>query len=234
MQLIRSDIGTDLTGWEVVVGDGLYHAPGEQPVNETDLSTNNLGADSLLVANVSGRRIMAHNITFKRYIDTAAMNSYQEASYKFQLPYAISTANTNFNGQTVEGGLFIWDGLNTQLDYGLAFQWVINPWDPNYKAINIWIGTGWQYLTDLEPDVNFHSIGYKLDMNNQTAFLSIDGNEFSQNVFSSTPKTGWGSEVASRFQAETISIFPASSGSVPRQEVKFKDWKWEWFVANTI
>ena len=234
MQLLRSENGADLDQWEVVVGDGLYHAPSEAPVNPSDIATISSGSASAVRANISNRRIMAHNITFKRIIDTSALTSYQEAGYQFRLPYTISTGNTDYNGQTVEGGLFIWDGQNTQLDYGLAFQWVINPWDPAFKTINYWAGTGWQPLTVLEPDTNYHTVGYKLDMVGKTAWLILDGTQYPQNIFSETPKTGWGIEVASRFQAETISIFPSSVGSVPGQEVSFKNWNWDWYQSGSV
>jgi hypothetical protein len=34
-------------------------------------------------------------------------------------------------GQTVEGGLFVWDVLQTKLDYGAAFHWIVNPRSPD-------------------------------------------------------------------------------------------------------
>jgi len=64
--------GTNFTGWDIVVGDGIYAAPGEPPVSLNDIQTIHYSTYSELRANVQRRRIMAHNITFKRIIDEFA------------------------------------------------------------------------------------------------------------------------------------------------------------------
>lgn len=228
MSVINSLFGSDFTGWTTVIGDGNYNPPGVSPVDTNDILCENEGARSVLSANVLHRKIMAHNITYYKVTDEIAMSCNHYAKYAFRLPYVISTGNTDFNGQTVEGGLFIWDGADTQLDYGLAFQWVINPWDPDYKKVRYWNGSAWINLTTLEPDTGFHTIEFTLDIQNQVAHLSIDGITYAQNVFSATPKTGWSNIVEARFQAETISIYPPPIAPFPEQRVVFKDWKWEW------
>ncbi len=228
MSIIKSLSGVNLSNWTTVVGDGNYNPPGVPPVNASDINCENETAFSLLTANVLKRQIMAHNITYYKDVDPLALTCIHEAQYTFQLPYVVSTGNTDFNGQTVEGGLFVWDGPDTQLDYGLAFQWVINPWDPNYKSLRYWNGTSWDYLGVLEPDTSMHVVEFKLDIVNQTAALIIDGIAYNQNVFSSTTKIGWGTTVDARFQAETISIYPNSSGPFLEQCVLVKDWAWEW------
>ena len=140
-----------------------------------------------------------------------------------------SASNLDFNGQTVEGGLFVWDGFATQLDYGLAFQWVINPFDVDYKKIRYWDGSNWQSLgVNLDPDNKYHTIEFHLDISNYEAYLTIDNITYPQNVFSETPKIGFGATVDARFQAETISIFPPELGTIPSQKVNFKDWSWKW------
>jgi len=228
MPITRSENGTNLSAWTVVLGDGNYNDPSEPPVSASDISTVNRTNHSILKANIHNRRIMAHNITYHKIVDPDAMTDTHLAEYKFKLPYTISTSNTDFNGQTVEGGLFVWDGANTELDYGLAFQWVINPWDPNYKDIRYWDGNTWQPLGSLVPDNNYHTIGFSLDIPSEEAYLTIDGVGFAINVFSETTKTGWSNIVEARFQAETISIFPPETGSIPKQKVNFKNWSWEW------
>ena len=228
MAIIRSESGANLNNWTLVVGDGLYHHPSEAPVQLSDIKTIDQTNHSVVKANVDARRIMAHNITYHKVVDNVALTCTHTASYKFKMPYTISTGNTDFNGQTVEGGLFVWDGATAELDFGLAFQWVINPWDPNYKAFRCWDGSGWVTLGSLNPDTAYHTVDFELDIQNQEAFISLDGFKFAQNVFSSTPKTGWSAMVEARFQAETISIFPAPTGTVPKQKVHFKDWTWDW------
>lgn len=235
MPVTRSESGINLDNWIVNVGDGNYVAPGEAPITLADITTVNKTNKSVLEANIQNRRIMTHNITFHRIIDPTGLTDVHTATYKFKVPYVISTSNTDFNGQTVEGGLFVWDGANTQLDYGLAFQWVTNPWDPNYKALLYWDGEGWQSLgANLEPDTSYHTIDFFLDIPNAEAYITLDGILFTTNVYSETTKTGWGNTVDARFQAETISIFPPETGSIPKQKVNFKDWTWEWSNDNPV
>jgi hypothetical protein len=224
----KSLSGPNLSNWECVVGDGTYTAPDEAPVNMDDIDTINRTNYSILEANIKNRRIQAHNITFNRIFDDLALTYIHEAGYSFKLPYIPSTSNTDLNGQTIEGGLFVWDGAITKLDYGLAFQWTINPWDPAFKDIRIWNGTSWENIGILEPDTIYHSVRFNLDILKKTAGLTLDGNKFQENVFSETPKTGWGSEITARLQAEIISIYPPESGFTPSHKGYFKDWDWLW------
>lgn len=229
MSIIRSESGTTLDGWTMVVGDGLYHAADEAPVELADLRNNHRAGSSMLKANIRNRRIMAHNITYHKIVDPVAMTSTHEANYEFRIPYEISTGNTTFNGQTVEGGLFVWDGPDTRLDYGLAFQWVLNPWAPDYKSFYYWNGSGWSTLGYMEPDTRNHTIKFTLDPANKIAYITLNGFQFLQNVFSETPKgADWGTTVDARFQAEIISIFPPETGSIPKHKVRFKNWCWQW------
>jgi hypothetical protein len=46
-----------------------------------------------------------------------------------------STAGGAYSAQTVDIGLFVWEGATTQLDYGTAFQWVLNPWMSSFGDI---------------------------------------------------------------------------------------------------
>lgn len=234
MSITRSESGVNFNNWIVNVGDGNYAAPGEAPVNAADINTVNQAAESVLEANILNRRIMVHNITFHRITDPDALVDTHVAVYKFKVPYVIATSNTDFNGQTVEGGLFVWDGPTTKLDYGLAFQWIVNPFDPQYKALRYWDGSGWQSLgANLEPDTQYHTAEFELDIPNSEAYFKLDGVAYSQNLFSQTTKTGFGTTVDARFQAETISIYPPQTGTIPSQKVNFKDWSWEW-SNNTV
>ncbi|WP_064967861.1 hypothetical protein [Tenacibaculum ovolyticum] len=229
MPITRSESGTNLNNWIVNLGDGNYAALDENPVSITDIKTINRTKKSILKTNVLNRRIMAHNITYRKIVDSTAMTDTHVAIYKMKIPYVISTSNVDFNGQTVEGGLFVWDGLATKLDYGLAFQWVINPFDVDYKKIRYWDGSSWLSLgVSLAPDNKYHTIEFHLDIPNSEAYLTIDNITYPQNVFSETPKIGFGTTVDARFQAETISIFPPEVGTIPSQKVNFKDWSWEW------
>ncbi len=232
MSIIRNESGSNLSIWTTVLGDGNYHNPSVPPVTIDDIKRVDETAFSILEANIHNRRIMAHNISFNRITDPQALTCVHKAKYNFKLPYLPSTGQINFNGQTIEGGLFVWDGVTAQLDYGLAFQWIINPWDPNYKKLFFWNGSSWtSFNTNLEPDTQFHEIEFTLDIPNANATIKLDGVPFVQNVFSITPKTGWGTTVDARFQAETISIFPPETGPIPMQKVDFKDWEWNWLTT---
>lgn len=133
--------GIDLTDWEIALGDSLYSCPGESTITLDDIETIHHGTKSELRANIVPRKIRSHNITFKRFIDNTAFNYIHNCGYKFCLPY-IPQPDTNsvLNGQTIEGGIFVWDGVTDKLDKGIAFQWVINPWASG--TINTWNGTG--------------------------------------------------------------------------------------------
>jgi len=229
MAVTRYESGVNLDNWTVSLGDGNYAAPGESPVSLTDIKTVDGTKKSTLKANILNRRIMVHNITYHKIVEPTAMTDTHVAIYKLKIPYVISTSNIDFNGQTVEGGLFVWDGSDTQLDYGLAFQWVINPFDVDYKKIRYWDGSSWQSLgVSLEPDNKYHTIEFQLDIPNSEAYLKIDSIAYAQNVFSQTTKIGFGTTVDARFQAETISIYPPVTGTIPSQKVNFKNWSWEW------
>ena len=221
--------GLNFAGWEVVIGDANYVMNGEAPITINDIETEHQDSLSVLSANVDNRYIMTHNITYKKLVSSELMNMKHTAEYEFKIPYQVSTANVDNNGQTVEGGLFIWDGEDTQLDYGLAFQWITNPWVPEYGDIRYWDGANWLYLTNVPVDTAYHKVIFELDIENESASLTIDGVSYANtNAYSETPKVGWGTTVDGRLQAEVISIFPsAQAASTPMQEIYFKDWLWE-------
>ncbi|RZU50709.1 hypothetical protein EV385_2489 [Krasilnikovia cinnamomea] len=221
-----TDTGTDLAGWTTVVGDGIYAAAGQAPVNAADITTEHRGADSRLRSNILNRGIMAHNITYKPVVDASMMTLVHQASYSFQMPFVPSTAGGPRNAQTVEGGLFVWDGANTRYDYGTAFQWVLNPWDANFGKIRVWTGSSWSAAGYLKPDTAWHQVSFLVDPSGQRVELSIDGTQIPA-PFSRTTKNGWGTEVAARLQAEAISLWPGSTATWgPQHEVLVKDWSW--------
>lgn len=219
--------GANLVNWEIVVGDGNYNAPAEPPVNIEDITTLHYSDCSELKANIKNRRIMAHNITFNRVYDDSSLAFVHKAGYSFRLPYFPSKSNSDFNGETIEGGLFIWDGNTEQKDLGLAFQWIINPWDVNFKDIRMWNGSEWIKIGSLQTDTLYHSVQFYLNIRNRIASFTLDGNKYQDNFFSETMKT-WGTGIAARLQAEIISIYPPTSGTIPSHKVLIKDWYWQW------
>lgn len=223
--------GVNFAGWEIVVGDGIYAAPGELPVNLNDIQTANYSTHSELRANVQRRRIMAHNITFKRVIDDLAFRYVHICGFRFRLPYVPSIDNFELNAQTLEGGLFVWDGSGTRLDYGMGFQWLLNPWMNNFGEMRTWRdinGGQWESVGYLKPDTVWHEIRFTVDFRIETTSLKIDGVRY-PSCFTATPKPEyWGPETAARLQAEIVSVYPEPSGIRAMHKAEFKDWTWTW------
>lgn len=223
--------GTNLEGWTVVVGDGVQAMPGEAPVGREDIETLQNEGFSEIRANVRRRRVMAHNITFRRITDDAALRSIQTFGFKFRLPYLpVPDARKEEAGQTVEAGVFTWDGNGSRLDHGVAFQWLVNPWLPNFGEIRCWNakdGGSWlpAGLT-LKPDTEWHEVRLTVDMRRKTTAISIDGRVVSS-AFTALPKpAAWGRTTDARAQIEAISVFPGEKGALHRVEVR--DWFWDW------
>ncbi|MDZ8120496.1 hypothetical protein [Pontiella agarivorans] len=219
--------GVNLAGWTTALGDGIYAPDGVSAVTTNDIETTHFAEYSELEANGSQRRIMAHHILLNRIYDDTAANFVHDCGYSFRLPYLPATTNPVLNAQTLEGGLFIWNG-EEQLDYGGAFQWILNPWTDEFGDVQVWTGFGtneWVTVGFLEPDTDWHDVRMQIDFQTQRASLSIDGNLFPF-VFTATPKKGWDPESAARLQVEIVSTYPGASGFVHRAQVK--DWFWNW------
>lgn len=224
--------GASLNGWEIALGDALYNRPGEPSVTLDDIETVHHLSSTELLANVNRRVIMAHNITFYRIIDNTALSYVHTCGYKFRLPYIPQPEeDSQDNGQTIEGGIFVWDGGKTQLDYGMAFQWIVNPFpDSNTGHVNAWTNDGWVHVGDLPLDSGalvWHDVQMVVNYPSRATALFIDGQPY-QSYLAAVPKIGWGTETAARLQAEIVSIYPEPSGIRATHKAEFKDWYWFW------
>lgn len=223
--------GRNFEGWTVELGDGLYFRPGEEsPVDITDIETVHLRKYSELRANVKRRVIMAHNVTFKRIIDENVIRFSHKCAYQFRLPYLPRPVVTDeWNAQTLEGGFFVWEGANTRLDYGTAFQWDLNPWG-DFGAIRIWSANGgagqWITAGRLTPDMSWHHVKIVVAVSSETASLIIDDTKYPTSLSKTTKPDSWGTEVAARLQAEIVSIYPEPSGLKAEHKAQFRNWKW--------
>ena len=229
--------GSNLLGWEIALGDALYARPGEPSVSLDDVETVHESGYSELQANIHRRVIMAHNITFKRFVDDDAFQFIHTCTYKFRLPYLPQQdANADLNAQTIEGGIFIWDGSGTRLDYGIAFQWILNPWD-EFGNVRTWTdtdGCGWVTVDYLTPDTAWHEVKMVVDFYREATALLIDGVHY-LTQFTRTPKPEtWGTETAARLQAEIVSIYPEPSGVRAMHKAQFKDWTWVWERVHQV
>lgn len=233
LKTCREYSGANFAGWEVVEGDALYACPGESPVTMSDIRTVHEDEYSELQANILRRCIMAHNITFKRVIDDRAFDFVHAARYEFRLPFLPSAdINAQQNGQTVEGGLFIWDGKGTRFDYGMGFQITLNPWS-NFGELNIWSTDEssdgeWEVVGKLDPDTEWHLVEMSVDFQQKGAFLAIDGIEYPAKFTKTKKPDNWAKETAARLQAEIVSIWPEPDGIKASHRVQFKDWNWAW------
>ena len=218
-----------------MVGDGVYTAPGEPPITQNDIATIHYGTYSELQANILKRRIMAHNITYRRITESTALDFVHTFECKFVLPYLPSTGNTTLNAQTIEGGLFIWDGRTTRLDYGLGFQWGLNPWD-RLGELRCWtdIGGGqWRPVGYLAPDLSWHTLKIVFDFRRQTTALLIDEKHYPSRFTGTSKPAEWGTEIAAGVQIEIISVYPGELGNGAMHKAHFKDWLWLWEPSNS-
>lgn len=223
--------GTNFAGWEMALGDSIYNAPGESPVSLSDIQTVHYNTYSELRANVQYRRIMAHNITFKRIVDDFALQYIHICRFRFRLPYVPSIDNFQLNAQTLEGGLFVWDGEGTRLDYGLGFQWLLNPWMSNFGEMRVWRdvnGGQWESTGFLKPDIAWHEIEFVVDFQKEATLLKIDETRYPSCFAATSRPAYWGPEIAARLQAEIVSVYPEPSGIRALHKAEFRDWSWVW------
>ena len=218
--------GSDLSTWQSVLGDALYSAPGQAAVGTADIELVNAGSISTLRANVKRRGVMAHNVTFKREIDASLFDSVHRCNYQFRLPYLPTTSAWPDNAQTIEGGFFIWDGAHTRLDYGMAFQWVLNPWQSDFGALRTWTGSGWQTAGFLTPGTAWHEIAMSFDRRNNVATLAVDNTALATQLTTTAKPSNWGTETAARLQTEIVSLWPGSNQVAPSHRAEVRNWSW--------
>lgn len=230
--------GEDLADWELVVGDGNYVRPDDSPVTDDDITLVQEEGYSEIQSNIRLRPIQAHAIAFNRYSDSnqdtlwaqRALQCIHTCGYKFRLPYIPSpNLDSEFLGETIEGGLFVWDGRKSRLDYGIAYQWIVSPRnDDEFGQIRTWDGTGWVPVGNLPIDQKYHSVTMTVDFARRTTALLIDQQPYSAQFSQTQRSTDWGIETAARLQAEIISIHPEPEGLQKLHKAEFKDWFWVW------
>jgi len=228
--------GKNMAGWLLGHGDAEYNASGEPPVDDNDIQTIHQLTYSEVRANIKRRVIKAHNITFKRITNPDALKYIHTCTFSFRLPYLpqMDTSAT-LNGQTIESGIFIWDGPKTRYDYGMAFQWIINPWGDGglpSGTLGIWNGNKWIRIGKMVVDTNWHTAKMVVDFKRKTTLLLLD-NKYQLSRFSKTAKdSSWGGTVDARFQGEAVSIDPRPDDLMKAiHKVQYKNWKWLWELA---
>lgn len=235
----RAYEGSTLSGWNVVVGDGLWRGPGEAAVELADIATVHRAGHSELQANIRRRHVMAHNITYHRIDDDAALKTVHRASYRFRLPHMPSALDRARMGQSIEGGVAIWDGSGSRQDFQVLFQWLVNPlWPERYGTIQAAIrnrhGDGdWTPVGRIEPDTNWHHVEVVIDPVRRTSALAIDGVSFPSTFHGVNKPASWGPETSARLQAEIVSVYPGSDDDLRAvHTAEFRDWSWIWEPAD--
>ncbi len=229
LQTIRRFKSANLNGWETVVGDGLYLARGESTVKDADIATINCGEFSEMLANLQRRRVMAHNITFKRIHDDKALEYIHTYGLKFRLPFKPAMDITQMNGETVEFSIFVWDGKNTRTDYGAGFQWKVNPWDGgSLGLVNYWKDEAWAPLAKLNLDNEWHDLRFVVNFKTSQTLMVIDGVSYPLQMSKTKKSSDWSNEISARVSAEIISLYPGSEEVRVIHQLEVKDWYWNW------
>jgi hypothetical protein len=227
--------GRNLRGWKVVLGDAVYTAPGESEPDAEDIETIHTRSHSELRANIRKRRIMAHNITFKKVTADGALACAHACGYEFRLVRVPSKTEGDLKAQTIEGGMFVWDGKKTRLDYGVAFQWVLNPWSDDFGALQTWTGEKsgkWVPAGKLKPDTEWHKLEIMFDFRGRKSSLKIDGKALKCGFSGTKKPKDWGKTVDARLQAEIVSVYPGKTGRGALHKALFRNWLWEWKVGK--
>jgi hypothetical protein len=234
--IYREFSGANMVGWNVIFGDGNYAPPGESPVSMLDIETRHDATLSEVRANIRQRNIMAHNITYRRVKDAQAQQALDfvhSFTCDFRLPYLPAVENTEENAQTLEAGLFVWDGVSTKLDYGMAFQWGLNPYErfgEVRSSIEGVTASTWEPVGYLAPDTEWHTFTMIVDYPNQTTLLKIDDVTYTS-YFVGFAKQ-WPAVISAGIQVEAISIFPRGTVHGALHRVEYRNWRWQWMTLQ--
>lgn len=231
--IYREFSGVNMAGWKVSLGDGNYAAPGQDPVSLQDIETRHDEGVSEVRANIHRREIMAHNITYRRERDDNALDYTHLFTCEFRLPYLPSVSNTEENAQTLEVGLFVWDGLTTKLDSGMAFQWGLNPYErfgEVRSSIEGVSAAAWEPVGYLEPDTEWHTCTMVVDYPGQSTLLQIDDVTY-DSYFVGFPKR-WPAAISAGIQVEAISIYPRGVVHGALHRVEYRNWLWQWMTLE--
>jgi len=223
--------GKTMAGWQIAVGDGLYTAPGEEPVNLSDIRTTHADTHTTVEANVLGRDVMAHNITYAWERGGGVDEAVQVFETDVRLPYVpVASGDAAYNPQTIEAQVGSWDG---ERDAICAVQWRINPYTAEYGAVALWtpghneIGE-WTIVDSLPVDTRWQRWVFEIDPNARRCAYTIDGRTYA----APTPlnaKPGWGSLEGAHVGIEIISIYPGTGEAAIRGKphyAEFKEWRW--------
>lgn len=216
--------GKNLAGWQLSVGDGLFAPPGEKPVGRSDLRLKHLRGWSELTVNVKRRPVMAHGMSTKKIRLANPFTYVSSADYWIRVPHPGQQALQQYNGETVEGHISLYDGRQ-KLEYVLGWQWILNPWSQTGDFRVFATGGQWVSLANFAPDTEWHHIQLRLDPVSNTASIAFDATTFNV-AFAQRNMPDWGTDQSAWVAVEAISIYPGSNNYGATHVVEVRDWKW--------
>lgn len=223
--------GSDLAGWNTVLGDGVGSPREGHRARRSDVDRIDHGTHSELVGNANRRPVMAHAIAFTRLWNMPSFANKHHGTAHFRIPVVPTMQNWDrFAIQTVEVGVFVWDGPSTRLDYGVAMQWVLNPWIPEFGDLRAWTqnenGPEWVTVGHLEPDTEWHEVDMSYRPDGHGTELRVDGTDYEVEETFTVKHDHWGRTIDGRFQLEVVSCWPGEHDEIAPARAEFRDWSW--------
>jgi hypothetical protein len=223
--------GSDFRTWQTTLGDGICAASDEHLVQASDVRTEHLGTHSRLEANMLGRNIQAHNITYLSATNANALGFRHTFSFQFRAPRIPVKDQSETYSQNLEGSIQLWDGTNSRRDFIVAFSWVLNPF-AKPGTLQTWQADDnqghWQDAGFLTPDTEWHTAELILEPRQQRAQLRIDGQAMPASFTRTTRPTHWGNQTDARVTIEGSSVWVCEGGQGMPMQGEFKDWRWRW------
>ncbi len=182
--------------------------PGYYEIKVWDKNASEESLRNVWVNVVGGSELedhIIHNITYLEKIGSNYALGEHTASYYFQVP-SFST------GITAEGGLFVWVGDEAvKLDFGTAFQLIVDNEHADFGKIYYWGGDAWIYSGE-EIALNnefFYKVTFVVSVEDSSASITFAAEEDTfqfDDILSETKKDeSWSAETIARLQAECIS-----------------------------
>ena len=223
--------GQDFSAWTTILGDDVCNAPEEAPATQSDVRTTHLGDFSTLEANVQGRNIQAHNITYLSAINLDAVAFRHVYRFRFRVPVVPVKDEPETYSQNLEGSIQLWDGTHARQDFIVAFSWVLNPF-ANPGTVQTWQAENdrgrWVNVGFLPLDTAWHQAELVLDPRRAQAEVRIDGQGFPAKFARTARPQDWSSFTDSRVTIEGSSAWVCEGGQGVLMREEFKDWEWVW------
>jgi hypothetical protein len=243
---VRVEGGHNFSDFKLLVGANNGSSDG-RAVNRSDVNWIVNAHAMTLRANIAKRGALAHALAYVP--QPTDMTATQTASYTFSTPTA-SEATAKYKGETVEGALWVWDGANTRKDYGVAWQWLQNPYSGKTGQLRVWKDGVWT-ATGLvvAPDTADHTVAMVVNPTTQVATITFDGvnlptalqtvkHNVARSAADLTESKGYedfGNDTTVRLQAEVVSMWTGNEGDAQgghddgrNDRPAYSEWRASW------